>query len=228
MVLSSGGYGPATISQPVVITAIGVDASISVTAPGANGLTISTTGNVTLIGLNLHGEATGANGIQVNEVTFLRLYNMYIENFTNAGLEFNFDARLAVYNSTFANNHFEGVQLQQGIGHVEGSAFDNNGHGVEIDAGQLTVADSIANMNFGGFIAFGGTLTLYNDRATFSNIGLSATGGTVYFANCFIANNVTAYHVASGFTMAGTSPGTSFIAPGQMTFGTLSPPIALQ
>ena len=58
VVLTSGGYGPATITQPVVITAIGVDASISVTTSGADtfGLAISTPGNVTLIGLSLHGE----------------------------------------------------------------------------------------------------------------------------------------------------------------------------
>src|ERR1017187_10484272 len=56
VVVDSGGYGPVTISQPVVITAIGIDASITVTTSGGNGITINTPGNVTLIGLNLHGE----------------------------------------------------------------------------------------------------------------------------------------------------------------------------
>src|ERR1035438_10224038 len=87
VVLTSGGYGPATIDQPVTITAIGVDASISVTTSGANGLTINTTGNVTLVGLNLHGEGVGSNGIEVQQVGFLRLYNMLIENFTQ-GVDF--------------------------------------------------------------------------------------------------------------------------------------------
>lgn len=65
VVVNPGGDGPATISQPVIITAIGVDASISVTTFGAAGLTINTGGNVTLIGLNLHSEATGGAGIEV-------------------------------------------------------------------------------------------------------------------------------------------------------------------
>ena len=34
VVLTSGGYGPATISQPVVITALGIDASVTQATAG--------------------------------------------------------------------------------------------------------------------------------------------------------------------------------------------------
>ena len=50
VVLTSGGYGPVNITQPVIITAIGVDASISATS-SENVISILTTGNVTLIGI---------------------------------------------------------------------------------------------------------------------------------------------------------------------------------
>src|ERR1035438_9219423 len=82
VVVDSGGYGPATITQPVVITAIGVDASI--TAESGNALTINTTGNVTITGLNLYGSGVGSNvGIAVEQVGFLRLYSMQIVHFDN-------------------------------------------------------------------------------------------------------------------------------------------------
>src|ERR1017187_5502993 len=61
VVVNSGGYGPATISQPVVITAIGIDASI--TAASGDALTINTTGNVTITGLNLNGGGTASVGV---------------------------------------------------------------------------------------------------------------------------------------------------------------------
>ena len=65
VVVNSGGYGPATITQAVTITAIGIDASITQTTGGQNALTINTTGNVTITGLNLFGGGTGANGVLV-------------------------------------------------------------------------------------------------------------------------------------------------------------------
>src|ERR1035438_2532473 len=61
VVLSSGGYGAFSITQPVIITAIGVDASISLFASGA-GITVDTSGTVTLVGLNLHGGAPLGRG----------------------------------------------------------------------------------------------------------------------------------------------------------------------
>src|ERR1035438_7511851 len=85
VVVNSGGYGPVTISESIVISAVDV-ASISVTTSGANGITINTPGNVTLSGLALHGEATGNDGILVQRVGFLRLYNVLIENFLNDGV----------------------------------------------------------------------------------------------------------------------------------------------
>ena len=54
VVASSGGYGPVTITQPVTISGTGVVASITQTTTGQNAITITTSGNVTLIGLILH------------------------------------------------------------------------------------------------------------------------------------------------------------------------------
>jgi hypothetical protein len=231
VVLTSGGYGPATISQPVIITAIGVDASISVTTSGANGLTINTPGNVTLIGLNLHGEATGSHGVLVQQVGFLRLYNMLIENFVTNGVGFQVSGGLAIYGSSMNDNGNGGVTVNNSSAnaYVQDTSFDHNYFAVQVSAGHTTVTDSSAEYGSFGFVSAGGTLTLVNDRATLNTAGLGVgPTGTLYFSDCLVANNVTAYSIESGGTMAGTNPGTSFIAPGQATSGTLSTPVALQ
>ena len=231
VVLTSGGYGPATISQSVVITAIGIDASISVTTSGANGLTINTPGNVTLIGLNLHGEGTGNNGIEVQQVGFLRLYNMLIENFTNIGVDFEVTGQMAIYGSTINDNAFAGLLVANGTAnvYVHDTAFDHNtGVAVEVDSGQVTIADSSAEYNGTGFLSQGSLLTLVNDRAIFNAVAMHVlSAGTLYFGNCLFANNAFAYEVVSGSTLAGTNPGTSIIAPGQSTSGTLSTALSL-
>ena len=230
VVLTSGGYGPATISQPVVITAIGIDASISVTTSGGNGITINTPGNVTLIGLNLHGEGMGNDGILVQQVTFLRLFNVLIENFQMNGVDFEVSGNLAIYNSEMNDNIVDGLEVNNASAnvYVENSSFDNNSVGAGVGSGQLAIADSFATNNGSGFVSTGATLTLLNDRAAFNGTGLKVSGGgTLVFANCLIAGNTTAYSIASG-SMAGTNPGTSLIAPGQGTAGTLATPITLQ
>lgn len=231
VVLSSGGYGPATIAQPVVITAIGIDASISVTTSGANGLTINTPGNVTLIGLNLHGEASGGNGIKVQQVGILRLYNMLIENFTVTGVDLEVSGKLAVYNSEINDNAGSGLLVTNpsASAYVLGTSFDHNSNGVNVVAGQATVVDSSALYN--GNLAFtaGGTLMLFNDRAMFNGTALSTElGGALYFADCVIMNNINSYQVGVGSAMSGTSPGTTLIGPGQTASGTLSTALTLQ
>lgn len=229
VVLTSGGYGPATISQPVVITAIGVDASISQPTFGQNAITINASGNVTLIGLNLHGEGSGAAGILVTQVGFLRLYNMVIENFED-GVTFDAGGNLEISGSSINDNQGTGLSVfahASANAYVHNSSFSGSMAGVSISSGHATVADSSAEFNSIGFYSLGGgTLVLENDRVMFNGVGLAAVGN-LYFANCFIANNTFWYNIDTG-TIAGTNPGTSFIAPGQGTSGTLSIPVTLQ
>src|SRR5579871_5131990 len=73
VVVNSGGYGPATITQTVTISAKGITASI--TATSGNGLHINTTGNVTITGLSLHGQNAGYDGIWAQAIGVLSLHN---------------------------------------------------------------------------------------------------------------------------------------------------------
>ena len=231
VVLTSGGYGPATISQPVIITATGIDASISVTTSGGAGLTINTPGNVTLIGLNLHGEATGQDGVLVQRVGFLRLYNMLIENFVSTAVNFQVSGNLAIYGSRITDGNTDGLFVNNASAnvYVQDTSFDHidGAVAVNVGAGHVTVADSSAEYNNFAFEVQGGTLTLFNDQVASNGTGLDASGGVLYFAKCLIANNATAYSIEGG-TMAGTNAGSSLIAPGQASSGSLSTPIVLQ
>ena len=227
VVLTSNGYDYELrfITQPVTIIAVGVDASIMT----ETGITINTTGDVTLVGLRLNGEGTVFDGITVQQVGHLRLYNMLIENF-EIGVDFGVKGSLEISGSSLNANRQAGLFVSGPASvSVNNTSFSNSDAGVEVTAGRATVADSSAEYNGHGFLASGGTLTLVNDRAIFNTTSGLETDqvGALYFANCLIANNTMAYNVASGSTMAGTNPGSSLITPGQSTTGTLSTASAL-
>jgi hypothetical protein len=233
VVEDSGGYGAATISQPVTITAIGIDASITQTVAGDYALYINTSGNVTLNGLNLYGGGSGQAGIYVNQVGFLRIYNMDIQGFTANGIHFVAPGgNLALYNSTVKDCGHDGllVQAAGARAYVDGSDFDNNAFaGADSAEGELAIASSHAHYNQYGFFANGGSVALYGDRAIYNANGLAAgTSGKLYFADCLVTNNTNAYNISGGATMYGSSPGTSLITPGQGAVGTLSTAITLQ
>jgi nitrous oxidase accessory protein NosD len=231
MVLTSGNYAPALIAQPVTITAIGVDVSIDAIT---NGLYINTTGNVTITGLNLHGSGTGSAGIWVRAVGFLRLYNMNIENFAGPGINFVSNNRLAIYDSKITDSVDGLAILGSPDVYLHNCIFDNNQNAGVLAAGaaNITIADSSAVNNRTAFAVDGGTMSLYNDRIVSNNTGIASGGSAgpskVYFADCLIFGNTTAYSVATGSELTGSSPGTSLIAPMQSKIGTLSPATPLQ
>src|SRR5579871_475853 len=179
VVVNSGGYGPATINQPVVISAVGIDAAI--TATSGDGITINTTGNVTLNGLNLNGGGTGTDGISVTQVGFLRLYDMQIQNFAHDCVLFTFaGGNLAIYDSKLNDCGHDGLELNAVGAHayVHNTAFDNNTFaGADSAAGKITIADSSAHYNQFGFFANGGNVSLYNDHAIFNTTGVGAVSG---------------------------------------------------
>jgi len=230
VIVDSGGYGPVTIFQPVVITATGVDASI--TATSGNALTINTAGNVTITGLNLIGGGTGNDGILVQSVGFLRLYNVQIQDFASNGIEFTAAGNLAIYDSKINDSGQAGLLLNNASAnaYVHNTEFDNNALAGAISvSGNMSVADSSAHYNPVGFWANGGTVALDNDGATFNGVGLeAANSGTLSFKNCLISDNTTAWSVTTGGAMIDTNPGTSLITPGQNTVGSLASATVLQ
>jgi len=218
VVLTSGAYEPATITQPVTISAVGIAASI--TAASGNALNINTTGNVTITGLSLHGQGSGFDGVQVQQVGNLRLYRITAEDFTDAGVAFTAGGNVAIYDSRFTDNNY-GLLAGAARGFIHNTSFDHNTTaGV---SGNVVVADSSAHYNGAGFESAGNTLLLAGDQAISNSVGISAVtaGAMMQFSSCSIVqNSLYAYSVASSAAVSGTSPGASAMTGG--TNGSLS------
>jgi len=214
VVVNSGEYNPATVSQPVAISAISVAASI--TATSGNALTIDTTGNVTVNGLGLHGLGSGNDGVLVEQVGLLRLYNVTVENFANDGIEFDAAGKLAVYNSRLTDNQY-GLAVLNGSAEafVHNTAFDHNSvAGVYAPFGVSAVSDSSAHYNGTGFESAGGTLVIGRSHAVLNGTGLAAAGVTavLQFSACSAAlNSLAAYGLSSAASAAGTNEGSTLV-----------------
>ena len=231
MVVDSGDYGAATITQPVSISAIGVVASITQTASGQNALTINTTGNVTITGLGLHGLGSGNDGIQVQQVGVLRLYHVTAEGFNNDGVEFDAGGQLSIQDSRFTDNQYGlAVTNASAQAFVRRTSFDHNSiAGIYAPFGVVTADDSSAHFNGAGFQSSGGTFVIARSRSIFNGTGVSAVGAsaTMQFSYCSVAgNSLYAYRAASGAAVSGTRPGTSVVT--GTTSGTPSTAATLQ
>ncbi len=221
VVVNSGGYGPFSITQPVVITAIGIDAAITQTASGQNAITINSAGNVTITGLNLNGGGTGNDGIYVQNVGVLHLYNMQIQNFLNNGIQAAGGTNVSLYDSKVSDNGSSGFYANAANAYVHNTTFEHNSAGVLAIAGHVVIARSSALYNTQGFDSGGAALVLDGDTASSNTYGLYAASGNVRFAHCVVSGNTYAYVVVGG-TLSGSNPGTSLIEPGQATIGALS------
>jgi hypothetical protein len=233
IVLSSGDYSPATIAQPVTISAIGVDAAITQSNAGQNALTINTPGNVTITGLSLHGMGTGNDGIQVQQVGVLRLYHVTAESFKGAGVEVDGADNLSIQDSRFTDN-WNGVAILNGLAqaYVRRTSLDHNTSvGLYVSSGVAIASDSSAHFNSDGFESIGSTLLVTASRSVSNGTGLSAEGAsasaTLQFSSCSVAlNSSYAYASFSGGAVSGANPGTSLLK--GATNGSLSAPTSLQ
>ncbi len=160
-------------------------------------------------------------------VGVLRLYDMQVQNFTY-GILFSGGIALSLYDSKLMDNT-QGLETYSTT-YVHNTVFDHNGStGALALAGYLSIADSSAQNNGTGFHTLGGTIVLDGDRVTSNVIGMKAEpGASLYFAHCVVSGNGTAYSIASGATLAGSVPGSSLIAPGQIASGALSTATSLQ
>jgi len=226
VILNTGAYGLLNITQPVIVTATGVTGLMGTFSSSANGVIINTTGNVTLSGLTIHAFGVGTDGVLVNQVGFLRLYNVMIEGFSNNGLEFDSGGGLAIYNSQFNDNQNAGILISNSSAsaYVQDTGFDHNATGVQVTAGSVTVANSFAHFNTTGFDVSGGTLVLTGDDSVLNGTGITVSAsGTAQFTRCLISQNTTAYNLSGG-TVSGSTPGTTVITgPTSGTLGTATP-----
>lgn len=241
VILDSGTYTPATIAQPVTITATGIRAAITAATGNALTVTPGAGNNVTLRGLALAGEGTGAAGVAISgSVGLVTLYDMDIEGFSDA-ISFTASGSLAVFDSDTRRSANDGILVAPATGaanayvhncDLEGSA----NAGIEVqDNGSATVADSASNKGGTGYLsnaaAGPASLVLKNCNAINDGTGLKTTANTdsiLFFAYCLVTQNGTGVSVGAGSTLSGSSPGTSVIANNTTNIsGALSAPTGL-
>ncbi len=142
IVLDSGGYGKATITQSVsIIAPPGVYAGISVFG-GDDGVTIAAGGSAKIVlnGLTINGQG-GNRGIVVTTAGKVSIENCVISGVGSNGIEVN-SANTSVYvrNTMVRGNGDNGLR-HSGLGeaHVSDSTFSGNaGSGILVEAGNLT------------------------------------------------------------------------------------------
>jgi hypothetical protein len=141
VVVNSGGYGPATITKSVSITAPdGVYAGVTVGS--GNGFTIGTAGvSVALKGLTINGPGTGGSyGVFVvaSGAVTLTVDHCVISNFPSsgpAGAAINFIASgvVRIGNSLIRDNGY-GLSLEGASADIVNSQFFNNDIGISANA----------------------------------------------------------------------------------------------
>jgi hypothetical protein len=146
VVLNSGGYGPATITQSVSITAPdGVYAGVTV-ASGNTGFTITTPGvNVALKGLTITGSGVAAsNGVVVAVIgaVTLTVENCVISNPSGTGIDFVGSGVLRVVDTLIRDSGW-GVIVQGGSADIVHSRLFGNDYGISISLGATEPASTV-------------------------------------------------------------------------------------
>jgi hypothetical protein len=206
--LDSAGYGPATITKAIAITApLGVYAGISVSS--GDGVTINAGSSdiVILRGLTVNNQGSFGNGIRFNTGGTLHLENCVVNGFSFAsGVFFNGAGNLRVRDSIMRGNG-AGIFVEAPVGtaaatidHVrlEGPGTD----GLVVGGGAtVTVSNTTASGCFTGFLAITRSsapadLNIENSTASSNTNGIAAgstsTGvATVRISNSTVTDNGT-------------------------------------
>ena len=208
IVLDSGGYGAVTITQSVALIApTGVYAGISV-FPGADGVTIATSGvNVVLRGLTINGQG-GNNGITMTAGSSLTVENCVISNLSGSGIFVNAITSVNITDTTVRRNINYGIDFQNGVKATITRAMVSgnvNGIGIRVEgiiASTTTtadIADSTIDGNFIGVLAYSSNATAVvkvsvRDSRAVRNVstGLYASSSAGAAASLTASNNIVA------------------------------------
>src|SRR5438132_7865512 len=153
VIVSSGGYGGATITKPIAVNApTGVIAFVGRTIT----VTIASTETVTLRGLSMNGAVFGdSDGINFTAGGTLNIENTVISSFSNAGVNDSAPgSNLWVYNCDFRKN-FRGLSVLGAHAVIENSrSVKNSNIGMYADSSStVAVRNSVAEGNSTGFSA---------------------------------------------------------------------------
>ena len=206
IVLTSGGYGPFSISSKSIsiISPPGVYAGVTASTGNAIDITLSANENVSLQGLTLNALG-GANGVFVSGAptyASVSVSRLSVTGFTQTGLMASAYAKYDISDSQFRRNGTYGVGIEITIADVWESVlatrclFIQNGTGFAVTGPvRATVIDSIASHNsFPGFQSVGnGSYVVRLERCTSSKngMGVYVEQGVLIVSRSTIDNNNT-------------------------------------
>ena len=192
--LNVGDFGTVTITQAVTIDCESISAAgVQVTVGNTNGITITATGPVNLIGLDINGTKVGETGVQINSAATVTVRNCKIYGWTVYGIAFQpaasggslvVDNGLIVGNSTGITEDGNSVIANMSVRNSK--VYNNNNTGISLTAE-------------GGAGSHAGA-TIEHTTLAFNNIGLELFGGetVAVLGGSTLVNNNDAFHIVSG------------------------------
>lgn len=227
IVLDSGGYGPVTITQSLIIEAPpGVLAFIHPPS-GGDAVTVNAVGaTIVLRGSSIDGAAaTTGNGVKVVAVGFLHVENCVITGFGGitgphgSGIYFASAGLLFVKDTIIRGNGEEGIAVIPSSGTASASVdqcrVEQNAAGLGCggSGGSVlaTIRNSVASGNTvsGLEVSTGGELNAEGCLvANNTNYGLACFGSILRASNCTVTDNGVGLNPANGGTMLSRSNNT--------------------
>src|SRR5262245_45264840 len=173
--LDSGGFGTVVIDRSISIRCVGVTAGVLTALIPASGIVVVAPGGseVLLEGLDIDGQGTGLNGVEIGHATKVTIQNCSIRNFTGNGVSLAgpLGARVLIADSTILSNNV-GLYIA-GTGasntavvmrtiidnHPVASVVVASGNNLIMSASKLTGSPSSVS------VAGGATFTSFGDNA---------------------------------------------------------------
>lgn len=220
VILTSGGYGPVTITKSVQINApSGVHAAITVAS--GDGITIDDSGSaspgtatVVLSGLTLLGGGTATNGVNVISAMTVELSNLSISGFQN-GIQ-------GVIPSPSSTPPHPTVSVDQAF--VEGSsnaAIVIGAASGSVGSVSATISKSRLLRNVTSVLAKGGSrVAVANNIITNTNTAIRATSNTGNTAVALVNNGIA--HISVAGVSVDTVSGSSMVYMTGNGFGNLA------
>jgi hypothetical protein len=137
--LTSGDFGPVTITNPITINGNGNDASIDFAGDGEGVyVDMSTPGTARLEGLDINGEGTGDDAVFDDSVT--------VDNTSFYNNETDYEADTQNWNATFDDDVMTGTTTPVFTLYTIGGVTSN----LEVDNSQITANDGAVFGDDGG------------------------------------------------------------------------------
>jgi hypothetical protein len=202
IVLDSGGYGPANITQSTsILSPAGIYAAITATSGNAITIAAGDTGRVALRNLALTSQGA-TNGIDANTVAMLSVEGCTISGFSTNGILFDpttANAALSVSRCTLRRIASNGINVtggDQNTGSNGATATIDSVHAYDCATGIFVIEATAAISNS---VAAGGT-----DNGFFAYLGSKVT-----VTECVASNNGTGFTSAGGLMIVTRCEATS-------------------